>query len=598
MPEGMDGGGSHGYLLNSWQCLIFQWVLKIRECISHPGGRTGTDGLQKNGAVYSHHPHQGVPREEYAPVVSPVLWPGFRFTQLLSLYLKPYTIYTIMNAGTRGWDGESGLSEVIGFILIIALLITVSSLYLTYGVPAQGRENEILHMNTVKDQFIGYKIGLDALANNNKVGTPVSNSFTLGTEGGFTEGMMSFIPIMSPVRSAGTFSINRRTTEPETLTITSRSLIVDSSNASSRTAENLPATVNYTPNHVYVTVSGIQSSDLSASKKFGATVNTTGWEVFVNLTPITSFYQFYQNYPSANNRAACETPDNQKNGTVIFISNGYCYVPINAYAYNGTDLSLTVKKKGVVTMENYPVYRNIKAGTPYTVDLMDPAYGLSSSVAPSEYISIRNDLPLGSITTTGNITYNFIETTYQISPIPLGAVDYRSQNNYWIFQEYYYQMGGVFLSQLDGNNTYKLPPAISFSMDNSNPSRPITLVTVNAVSITNPYGGSVVGGNSPVQVKTTLDSLNTFPYADGIANTKWIRIGLSTEDEQARAMWKNYFDYTAKVAGLPEETETGISGTESYIVIHGTDAADTGDYDIKAVATNATYTALLYGVGG
>lgn len=507
-----------------------------------------------------------------------------------------------MKAGTGGRDGESGLSEVVGFVLIIALLMAVFSLYLTYGVPAQGRENEILHMNIVKDQFVDYKIGLDALANNNKVGTTVSNSFTLGSGGSFTEGVMGIIPIMKPVSSGGTFSINRRTTQPETLTISSRSLIVDSSNASSRTAENLPATVNYTPHHVYVTVSGIQSSDLSASKKFGATVNTTAWEGYVNLTPVTSFYKYYQQQTdtlSNLNKVDCEGSPRNTNGTPpIWISNSICLVPINTYAYNGTDITITVKKKGIVTMENYPVYRNVRAGTSYTVDLMDPAYGLSSVIAPTEYIGIRNDLPLGSIAVAGNITYSFIETTYQITPIVLGAIDYRSQNNYWISQEYYYQMGGVFLSQIDGNNTYKLPPGITFSMDNSNPSRPITLVTVDAMSITNPYGGSVVGGNSPVQIKTTLDSTYTFPFADGVANTKWIRIGVNTTDDQARAMWKNYFDYTAKVAGLPDETETGISGTESYITIHGTDAADTGDYDIRVVATNATYTALLYGVGG
>ncbi|PKG32789.1 MAG: hypothetical protein CW742_06320 [Methanoregula sp.] len=498
-----------------------------------------------------------------------------------------------------------GLSEVVGFVLIIALLMAVFSLYLTYGVPAQGRENEILHMNTVKDQFINYKIGLDALANNNKVGTTVSNSFTLGSEAAYTEGVMAFIPIMKPVNSGGVFSINRRTNEPETLTISSRSLVADPLNATARTAENLPATVNYTPGHVFVTVSGIQSSDLSASSRFGGTVNTTSWTVYVNLTPQSTLYQNYKSIATGSANP-CEVspqiPNPTQNGTPIEFRDATntraCLVPMNAYAYNGTDLSLTVKKKGIVTMENYPVYRNIQAGTPYIIDLMDPAYGLSSSIAPSEYISIRNDLPLGSIAVTGNITYNFIETTYQISPITLGAVDYRSQNNYWISQEYYYQMGGVFLSQIDGNNTYKLPPAITFSMDNSNPSRPVTLVTVNAMSITNPYGGSVVGGNSPVQVKTTLDSLYTFPYADGIANTKWIRIGVDTPDDQARAMWKNYFDYTSRVAGLPDETETGIAGTESYIIIHGTDAADTGDYDIKVVATNATYAALLYGVGG
>jgi hypothetical protein len=58
---------------------------------------------------------------------------------------------------------ESGLSEVIGFVLIIGLIVVVASLYLTYGVPAQGRENEIVHMNEIKDQFVGYKLSLDSL---------------------------------------------------------------------------------------------------------------------------------------------------------------------------------------------------------------------------------------------------------------------------------------------------------------------------------------------------------------------------------------------------------------------------------------------------
>ena len=74
----------------------------------------------------------------------------------------------MMRDGGAGWNREAGLSEVVGFVLIIALLMAVFSLYLTYGVPAQGRENEILHMGVVKDQFIAYKIGLDSLSTNNK----------------------------------------------------------------------------------------------------------------------------------------------------------------------------------------------------------------------------------------------------------------------------------------------------------------------------------------------------------------------------------------------------------------------------------------------
>src|SRR5512136_282112 len=92
---------------------------------------------------------------------------------------------------------EAGLSEVVGFVLILGVLVLVFSLYLTYGIPAQGRENEILHMNEVKDEFVTYKVSMDSLYNNNKVGTTLSNSFILGTGGGYTQGMMSFMPVMS-----------------------------------------------------------------------------------------------------------------------------------------------------------------------------------------------------------------------------------------------------------------------------------------------------------------------------------------------------------------------------------------------------------------
>ena len=122
-----------------------------------------------------------------------------------------------MREGAAGQTGDNALSEVVGFVLIIAIIIAAFSLYLTYGVPAQGRENEIILMDTVKDQFVDYKIGLDSLSTNNKVGTTVSNSFTLGTEGGYTQGMMSVIPIMSPVKSSGILSVDLRTTYPETL---------------------------------------------------------------------------------------------------------------------------------------------------------------------------------------------------------------------------------------------------------------------------------------------------------------------------------------------------------------------------------------------
>ncbi|MFA5269832.1 MAG: hypothetical protein WC379_17845, partial [Methanoregula sp.] len=154
---------------------------------------------------------------------------------------------------------ETGLSEVVGFVLILGVLVLVFSLYLTYGIPAQGRENEIVHMNEVKDQFVAYKLSMDSLFNNDKVGTTLSNSFTLGSGGGYTQGMMSFIPVMSPISSSGVIAINQRTPVHETLNISSHSLVMSDTG---QIAEDLPRQVAYVPKHVYVNISGIQSTDL------------------------------------------------------------------------------------------------------------------------------------------------------------------------------------------------------------------------------------------------------------------------------------------------------------------------------------------------
>lgn len=488
---------------------------------------------------------------------------------------------------------EAGLSEVIGFVLIIGLIIVVASLYLTYGVPAQGRENEILHMNMIKDQFVSYKLSLDSLFTNNKVGTTVSNSFNLGTSGGYTQGTFGFIPVMSPISSSGTIAINQRTTEPETLSIQSQSLVF---NDSVYYSADLPAQANFTPTHIYVNISGIQSSDLDSAGVFGATVNTTTWAAYINITPQVTFFQQYIRKDMLPGLVCPTSP----NGSVINLQSNQagCLEPVNVFNYSHSDIQITVIKNNIVTMQNYPVYRSIGPGTTYTVDLMDEAYGLKSSITPPQYLSLNTGKTLNAVSATGNITYNFAEMSpYTASPIPLGSIEYRAQNNYWIPQDYYYQMGGVFLRQSDGNTTYKLPPEITFSYDNqTDPARKIVTVNINALTIDKNNIG-VVGGNSPVQIKTTMTNVTQFPYAVGSANSRWIRIGVNTTDSQARTMWNNYFNYTATVAGVPNYV-VGLSGTESYIRIDGYDSSPTGNYDINVIASNATYSTSVHGVGG
>jgi len=58
---------------------------------------------------------------------------------------------------------EDGISEVVGFIFILAVVMAGLSLYLLYGVPVQGREVEIKEMDGVRAWFVDYKTSVDQL---------------------------------------------------------------------------------------------------------------------------------------------------------------------------------------------------------------------------------------------------------------------------------------------------------------------------------------------------------------------------------------------------------------------------------------------------
>lgn len=117
---------------------------------------------------------------------------------------------------------DDGLSEVVGFVLLLGVIVVALSLYQVYGVPAAGRENEIAHMNQVKDRFVDYKIALDSLwinaihTNRSTEGVTLSTSFDLGTGGGYTQGGGVLFPVLAPIPSGGTVSVNK---SPDTLTI-------------------------------------------------------------------------------------------------------------------------------------------------------------------------------------------------------------------------------------------------------------------------------------------------------------------------------------------------------------------------------------------
>jgi len=107
---------------------------------------------------------------------------------------------------------DVALSEVIGFVMLLALVVVALSLYMVYVVPLSGKDQEIAQMNRINEQFTDYKFTLDNIRTlmqvNNLSPVMTSTSFNLGTGGSNTQAGGFFLYMLQPVSSSATLSIN------------------------------------------------------------------------------------------------------------------------------------------------------------------------------------------------------------------------------------------------------------------------------------------------------------------------------------------------------------------------------------------------------
>jgi hypothetical protein len=120
--------------------------------------------------------------------------------------------YNKMLLNMKNTRDDVALSEVVGFVLLLGLIVAALSLYMIYVVPVVGREEEIAHMNRINEQFTDYKFTLDNIRTsvlvNNLSPVMTSTSFTLGTGGGNTMAGGLFTYLTKPVSSPATLLIN------------------------------------------------------------------------------------------------------------------------------------------------------------------------------------------------------------------------------------------------------------------------------------------------------------------------------------------------------------------------------------------------------
>src|SRR5208337_4429673 len=116
---------------------------------------------------------------------------------------------------------------------------------------------------------------------------------------------------------------------------------------------------------------------------------------------------------------------------------------------------------------------------------------MMNPVASSATLSLQNT------SDTMNIAFSGSSGTTTLT-YPLAILQYQSQNNYWIQQTYYYEDGGVFLTQTNGS-VCRVAPPISFANANSTYIVAITPITL--------IGAGSMGGNGPVRVDSRLKTL-------------------------------------------------------------------------------------------
>jgi len=270
---------------------------------------------------------------------------------------------------------------------------------------------------------------------------------------------------------------------------------------------------------------------------------------------------------------------------------------MNQYNYTGTDLTLTVFKNNTESLSAVTVTDKIVQNQYYNINLLDPAYGLGSNIQNTPTITRFESDSAGDLTTTLTAKYAYnLWPNYQYNA-SLGALQYSANNYYWIPQTYYYQMGGVFLSQTDGVSA-KIPPSITFSYNSTD-----SLVNMNVIDIAYEQSSTgTISGSTPVQIGTKIKAdSGVLPYAPITKNTMNVTINYtsSSPNTNTNLMWEQIFkDAANRTGGIPNEmfvTDTTANG--AYITINGlysppNNQANIPDINLKVNAVNLTASIL------
>jgi hypothetical protein len=481
-----------------------------------------------------------------------------------------------------GCTKELGLSEVIGFLMIVALLSILFSMYLLYVVPLQGRDAEISHMDSVKDEFMNIKLDIDNLIITNRLDLLIQRIIPLGTKTSSSGGSFSFIPLQSYSGSAGTLMVDK-TVGGDTINI--------SIMGTGLTEVTQPSSIS---NPKYETADSISPIAFYA--------NPTRLDVVYN-TPSLS--------PTTSTRLNLSSP--QGNWTSVFkvipkysmTASDYINLTTGnsgpSYPTISNDLTLTLLKNSSVVYDNLTIAHDIRINTNYSVNLYDWTYGLADSLQNKYELNVEvngflnqnnpsnGPYPIGQTQYSAVPQYKTYDLTIFNEIHPLSMLEYSSQNRYWVNQKYQYQWNTLFSNQSDGTSIIFLPP-VKIQRDSGNGVIYVNITDVDILS------SEMISGSQDTPIFSSLSEISTqingVTLLNGGKNANYVWIQISSQDQ---GKWLEAFGQIASLSVKESPTLKGKvtvipSGSNiANLIIADTTlpTSDTSQAGIQTILDNA-----------
>lgn len=368
---------------------------------------------------------------------------------------------------------SKGQVGVVVAILLVTIMVSVLITIQVYYLPQWMKEREAEHMDVVANQFASLKYSLD-LQTMAESSSPLTNSITLGSKE---------LPYFASARAFGSMQILPPQTSNFSVRINGSGMIS-----------------TYQP-----------SIEKSGKSNISNIISIDTFEVYLNSLDDGDFYSAI--FPDA------------------FLS---IQVWKRADLSNTYQINLSVNN-ATTTLFDQPVAIGLSDGNDYKINLLDDDYKIATYIIP--FLSTPFNM---SFNTSAHGKFLIGCNQYQLDDDIyyggfLGAIQYNSDNAYFVDQNYIYQGGSVILSQSSGNSM--LYPLL---LTLSNESKSINLTLIDVIGLAGKTG---VSGYGTFSIRTNFSRFSQFQcYGTSLT------INITTNYPTA---WGTYLEDEFKRSGIP-----------------------------------------------